>query len=246
MKFTPWLAIFRNLKGSRVQGVQGPSEMIKNYREPKVWRKAYQTGIIRYFGKLLAPMNPRTLEPFSKGFTLIEMVIVIVILSIISAITINFLVDSLKIYTMTVNQKTLFDEGKLAMERMCRDVRDARSLSAPAAGASGSTLTFTRDNATAQDSAAEAIRFTLSGTTLQKRKSLPGVLLINLASNVSTFTVTRGAAATNNANEITILLTLSLASGENLTLQTKVYPKNLADSTTYKIYFQNWQEELSS
>jgi len=182
----------------------------------------------------------------SKGYTLIEIIVVIVILSIVSAITINFLVDSLRIYTMTVNQKTLFDEGKLAMERICRDVRDARTLSAPAAGASGSTLTFTRTNATAQDSAAEAIRFTLSGTTLQKRKSLPGVLLINLASNVSTFTVTRGAAATNNANEITILLTLSLASGENLTLQTKVYPKNLADSTTYKIYFQNWQEELSS
>lgn len=249
MKFVRWLAVFRNLKGSRVQGVQGPSEMIKNYREPKVWRKAYQTGIIRYFGKLLEPMNPRTLEPFSKGFTLIEIIIVIIILSIISAITINFLVDSLRIYTMTVKQKNLFDEGKLAMERMCRDVRDARTLSAPAAGATGSTLTFTRNNATAQDSAAEAIRFIWSGTpgtALRKRKSLPSVLLIDLASNVSTFTVTRGAAATNNANEITILLTLSLETGENLTLQTKVYPKNLADSTTYKIYFQNWQEELSS
>jgi prepilin-type N-terminal cleavage/methylation domain-containing protein len=184
-----------------------------------------------------------------RGFTLIEMVIVIVILSIVSAITITFLVDSLRIYTMAVNQKTLFDEGKLAMERMCRDVRDARTLSAPAAGASGSTLTFTRNNATAQDSAAEVIRFTWSGTpgtALQKRKSLPSVLLINLASNVSTFTVTRGAAATNNANEIKILLTLSLASGENLTLQTKVYPKNLSTSTTYKTFKNYWEEEEST
>ena len=51
----------------------------------------------------------------SKGFTLIEMVIVIVILSIVSAITIYFLINSLKIYTLTVNQKTLLDEGKLAL-----------------------------------------------------------------------------------------------------------------------------------
>jgi prepilin-type N-terminal cleavage/methylation domain-containing protein len=53
-----------------------------------------------------------------KGFTLIEVVVVIVILSIVSAITIYFLASSLRVYTMTVNQKTLFDEGKLALERM--------------------------------------------------------------------------------------------------------------------------------
>jgi prepilin-type N-terminal cleavage/methylation domain-containing protein len=184
-----------------------------------------------------------------RGFTLIEIVIVIVILSIISAISIKFLVDSLQIYTMTVNQKALFDEGKLALERMCRDLRDARTLTTPGAGASGSILRFTRDNNTAQDSAGEDIRFIWSGTpgtALQKRKSQPSVTLVDLASNVSTFTVTRGATATNNANEITILLTLSLASGENLTLRTKVYPKNLPTNTTYKNFKNYWEEEEST
>jgi hypothetical protein len=52
--------------------------------------------------------------------------------------------------------------------------------------------------------------------------------------------------ATNNANEITFQLTLSLGSGENVTLQTKVYPKNLADNATYKNFFNNWREELST
>jgi len=196
--------------------------------------KIGRSGLRTHYSELLSK---------NKGFTLIEIVIVIVILSIISAISIKFLVDSLRIYTMAVNQKTLFDEGKLALERMCRDVRDARSLTTPAAGGSGSTLRFTRDNATAQDSAGEDIRFILSGTTLQKRKSLPSVMLVNLASNVSTFTVTRGATG---VNELTIDLTLSMTSGERVTLRTKVYPKNLADSTTYKNYFRNWQEELSS
>ena len=219
--------------------------MNKKVKQLKEWQEI-NNRIRKSFQKLLEPMNPRTLEPFSKGFTLIEMVIVIVILSIISAITINFLVDSLKIYTMTVNQKTLFDEGKLALERMCRDVRDARTLTTPVAGASGPTLTFTRNNATAQDSAAEAIRFTWSGTpgtALQKRKSVPSVLLINLASNVSTFTVTRAASG---VNELTIDLTLSLASGEQVTLRTKVYPKNLATNATYKNFKRYWEEEEST
>jgi prepilin-type N-terminal cleavage/methylation domain-containing protein len=181
----------------------------------------------------------------SKGFTLIEIIMVMVILSIVSAISIKFLVDSLKIYTMTVNQKTLFDEGKLALERMCRDIRDARSISAPAAGASGSAITFIRVHGTAWDIANETIIFRRTGNTLEKDKASPNVTR-ELASNVSNFTVTRGAVATNNANEITFQLTLSLGSGENVTLQTKVYPKNLADNATYKNFFNNWREELST
>ena len=172
-----------------------------------------------------------------RGFTLIEVIVVIVILSIVSAITINFLINSLKIYTMTVNQKTLFDEGKLALERMCRDIRDGRSITSPASGGSGSLITFIRNNATAQDVAAESITFQLTGSTLEKIKSSPSATSA-MAANVSTFTVTRGA--TND--EITIVLTLSLSSGENVTLQTKVYPKNLPKDATYKNFCQNWME----
>jgi prepilin-type N-terminal cleavage/methylation domain-containing protein len=179
----------------------------------------------------------RTID--TKGFTLIEIIVVIVILSIVSAITINFLINSLRIYTMTVNQKTLLDEGKLALERICRDIRDARSITSPASGSSGSLVTFIRNNATAQDVAAESITFQLTGNTLQKVKSSPSATSA-MATDVSTFTVTRGA--TND--EITIVLTLSLSSGENVTLQTKVYPKNLPKDATYKNFCQNWIEEI--
>lgn len=173
-----------------------------------------------------------------RGFTLIEIIIVIIIISIISAITINFLINSMRIYTMTVNQKTLFDEGKLALERMCRDIRDARSITSPASGSSGSSITFTRTNATALDVADETITFQLTGSTLEKVKSSPSVTSA-LASNVSTFTVSRGS--TND--EITIVLSLSLSSGENVRLQTKVYPKNLLRNATYKNFARNWRED---
>jgi prepilin-type N-terminal cleavage/methylation domain-containing protein len=170
-----------------------------------------------------------------RGFTLIEIIIVIVILCIASAITIKFLTDSLRIYTMTVNQKTLYDEGKLALERMCRDIRDARSIT----GVTASSITFVRDDATAQDIAGETIIFqrNAGANTLEKVKASPASTS-TMASNVTAF------AVANATNEIQLQLTLQLTSGENVTLQTKVYPKNLAKGLNYKNLYQNWMEVI--
>ena len=175
-----------------------------------------------------------------KGFTLIEIIIVIVILSLVSGITVKFVVDGLRIYTMTVNQKTLFDEGKLALERMCRDIRDANSIT----GSTASSITFVRDNATAQDGAGETITFRWNGGTnpLEKVKAGTGYAM---ASNVTAFTVT------NATNEIQLQLTLQLTSGESVRIQTKVYPKNLPldvtslTATYNKHFLGNWKEVKS-
>ena len=178
--------------------------------------------------------NPKS--AFQRGFTLIEIIVVIVILAIVSAISIKFLTDSLRIYTMSVNQKTLFDEGKLALERMCRDIRNARSIT----GTTASSITFVRDDPTAQDIAGETIIFQRNAVanTLEKVKASP-VATSTMASNVTAF------AVTNATNEILLQLTLQLTSGENVTLQTKVYPKNLPKDSTYKNFYNNWQEERS-
>jgi prepilin-type N-terminal cleavage/methylation domain-containing protein len=242
MKFIRWLHVSHKKEGSRVRGSKGSSEMNGSYKLLKQFNEIRQQRVVQSSLKLLEPMNPRILEPFSKGFTLIEVIIVIVILCIASAVTIYFLVNSLKVYTMTVNQKALLDEGKLALERMCRDIRDASSITLPASGSSGSSITVIRTNSTAQDSASENITFQLTGSNLQKAKTSPSATS-NLAGNVSAFTVSRDVS-----NEIKLQLTLSLGTGENVTLQTKVYPKNLNKdvTNTYKNFFQNWMEVLST
>jgi len=176
------------------------------------------------------------------GFTLVEMIVVIVILSIAAGIMIKFLADSLRVYTMTVNQKTLYDQAKLSLERMCRDIRDASSISSVTTGPPG-LITFTRTHKTATDNAGDSIEFwqntTPNPNTLQKLNNTSGASGI-LAQNATSFTV---ADATN---EIQLTLTLSLTSGENVTLQTKVYPKNLVKDLTYMNFYSNWMEYISS
>jgi prepilin-type N-terminal cleavage/methylation domain-containing protein len=158
-----------------------------------------------------------------RGFTLIEIIVVIVILAIVSAITIKFVVDSLRVYTMTVDQKTLLDEAKLALERMCRDIRDAQSITLVTPGPPGS-ITFTRTNLTATDNPGDSITFSQNTVptpnTLVKTNNSTGTSGI-LAGNINSFTV---------------------ANATNVTLQTKVYPKNLAKDTTYENFCQNWME----
>jgi len=172
-----------------------------------------------------------------RGFTLIEMIVVIVILSIASAITIKFLADSLRVYTMTVNQKTLYDEAKLSLEQMCRGIRDASSITSPASGNSGSSITFVRTNKTYCDTAGETIIYTLTAATntLQKVKASPASTN-PMANNVTAFTVT------NATNLIQLTLTLQLSTGENVTLQTEVYPKNLVKDLTHLNFYSYWME----
>ncbi|MBM4279057.1 MAG: prepilin-type N-terminal cleavage/methylation domain-containing protein [Deltaproteobacteria bacterium] len=193
--------------------------------------------------------SPSNQKGWDRGFTLIEIIVVIIILAIVSAISIKFLSDGIRIYTMTVDQKALFDEGKLALERMCRDIRDANSITTPSSGgssSSGTLLSFTRTNATAQDSAGDTIQFILSSGTLQRTAAARPT--VDLASYVSSITVTRG---TSPNNEITISLTLSrTSSGEilNIPLSTKVVPKNFPiDLTyTYKNFNNRWEEQRST
>ena len=66
----------------------------------------------RYFG------NP-------NGFTMIEIIISIVIMGILSIYTFSFLGDSMGAYVRVKEHKILYDEARIAMERMALEIRNA-------------------------------------------------------------------------------------------------------------------------
>jgi prepilin-type N-terminal cleavage/methylation domain-containing protein len=154
----------------------------------------------------------------SKGMTLIETIVVIVLLGVIGLFTFQFVSSGVETYITASNQSGLLAEAKLAMERMAREIRDAENILAPASGSSSNSINFIKSHSTAIDSDTN-ITFQKSGTTLERKRGANPAE--SLAENVSNFNVT------NNLSEIKLELTLSLGSGENVTLHTKVYPKNL-------------------
>jgi prepilin-type N-terminal cleavage/methylation domain-containing protein len=154
----------------------------------------------------------------SKGMTLIEIIVVLVLLAIMGLFTFQFVGMGVETYIMAANQAGILAEAKLAMERTAKEIRDANNILAPASGSSGNSINFIKSHSTAVDSDTD-ITFQKSGSTLERKRGTNPPE--RLAENVSSFTVT------NDSNEIKLELTLSLAGGENVTLHTKVYPKNL-------------------
>ena len=167
----------------------------------------------------------------SKGMTLVELIVVMVLLGIIGLFTFQFIGSGVETYIMASNQAGLLSEAKLAMERMAREVRDSESILSPVPGSSSNSINFIKSHA-AFDGATN-ITFQVSGGVLERKRGTnePEPLAENVP--VGGFTVT------NDSNEIKLELTLSLGSGENVTLHTKVYPKNISSQ-----FDGDWEEVI--
>jgi len=157
----------------------------------------------------------------SGGFTLIELVTVIVVLGILSVFTLSFLDNAVKTYVMAKDQETLYSEGTYIMERVARELNDAQTISAPVSvGIAEHTLKFNKPH----PSAAE-ITFTLTGSrTLTMNGELIG-------KNIKTFDVTKNAAVAGSAlnQSITVLLELNNlndATVPTFSLKTTIIPNN--------------------
>jgi len=63
-----------------------------------------------------------------RGFTLIELIIVISIVGVISGILGFVLLASVDAWTLKINRADMLWDGRLGMERMVRDIRQIRDL----------------------------------------------------------------------------------------------------------------------
>lgn len=150
------------------------------------------------------------------GFTLIETVIVIAILGAITAGLSTLIVEMFQSYSSQQQFADQDAQARLALERMLRDVRDARStadLNAP-----GASLVFT-------DTTATLVTYAISGTQLQRNGNV-------LADGVSALTFSyfnnAGAAlaAAAGTRYIAAQFTLTTQDGIASTVRGVVYPRN--------------------
>jgi prepilin-type N-terminal cleavage/methylation domain-containing protein len=158
------------------------------------------------------------------GFTLIEVIIVVILTGILGSYTFYILSGSTRTFATMATRKERADDAVLALDKISREVRDAKTVTSPPDTAEVSTLTFTKKNASGNDTST-SITYTLvtdssafiissSGNELQ-RQSGAGTSVV--AKNVSSFAVSKDAS-----NRIVIKLAFSSGSS----WQTKVSIRN--------------------
>lgn len=151
------------------------------------------------------------------GFTLMELIVVIVILSIIAIIATRILFTGFNAYITTKNVTDATAQARLGMERMTIDIRNVRSP-LDVTTISTSQFTFT-------DTSANSISYTRSGTSLMRNSQV-------LADGVSGLTFTyldengsvTGTAA--NVRYVTVKLDITQG-GTSFSVTTTIYPRNL-------------------
>lgn len=178
-----------------------------------------------------------------RGFTLIELILVIVIGSIVSVFTFSFIYNSIQTYRIMRTQRQLHQEGSYALERITRELRDA-SYSINIAGG----ISFMKAHQTPADTNA-FIRYYQSGTSLFRCSDAvfglvclfsPGSSPTNklIGTNISTFIIqhnTNGNPCDSsnlpNCQDDSFSITLGLTKeGQTLTIGTTVTPRNYCAS----------------
>jgi prepilin-type N-terminal cleavage/methylation domain-containing protein len=121
-----------------------------------------------------------------KGYTLVEIVIVIVILGIIGAFTFQFVAHGVLAFKKSSARKDLYDQGRLALERMVRELRDGKEIT----DCSPNSITFKKAHPAQAADNIEEVKFELVGTDLKRVGDPSGTpQTAILATNVTSFQV---------------------------------------------------------
>lgn len=161
-----------------------------------------------------------------NGFTLVELVIVIVIIGITASIVGFMLLGTVKAWTFKFNRNDILWDGRLALDRMTREIRAVKD-STSVTTASAAQFRFS-------DTGNKDITYSLSSTNLNRDENGTANLL---AENVSALTFTYynssdavipSPAVSPSATDIRrVRINLTLTkNGQNIYLQSDASTKN--------------------
>jgi prepilin-type N-terminal cleavage/methylation domain-containing protein len=175
-----------------------------------------------------------------KGFTLIEIVIVIVVLAIIGGFTMSFLISNSQTYQMMRVQRELYQDGVYIMERISSELRDARAWNS-------ANNVFYRSNVSALQDKNITIRYSQTGTNLN-RESFPVTMgpVTNqpIGRNLKAGSFGLAFDATNKLFIVSLTLELECARPDNqkctLTFTQSVFPNNFCDNGSPNLLYNGF------
>lgn len=156
-----------------------------------------------------------------RGVTLIEMVLVIVILGIIAALSSSLLSGGLNAYFTERDISNAQWQGRLALERLTRDLRTVRSATA------GDLVISPANQITFVDTSGTTVSYSLSGTTLLRN----GQPLADGISGLSfTYIARDGKTAAGSVTAVYyIAVSFSITqNGVNQSRRTVIHPRSIS------------------
>lgn len=166
----------------------------------------------------------------SRGFTLIEIVITIVIVGIIAGVAAMIIAEGVRAYSNEQSRSDAHYQARLAVERMARETRLIRSQTA------GDMPTMAAADLIFCDVTGKAIEFQLAGTVLNRRESATCSPLAwggwnSLATGVTPFTISYfqqdGVTVAAATNLWYVVIDVTDTQGtETLEIRTRVHPRN--------------------
>lgn len=182
----------------------------------------------------------------SRGFTIIELVSVIVVLSILGLFTFSFLDQAVKTYTIGTKQRMIYQEASYIMERLTREMRDMSNVATCGEVIFNNSFTFTKRHRTVEgvDNLAVTYRRDVA-TNIMYRDGSGGTSPI-MGRNISVFRVIRGTSgSTPSVCNCPFSITLTLQSGDqSVTLDTTVTPRNSGTSSYSDRCFNGDYEDI--
>ena len=154
------------------------------------------------------------------GFTMVEMIIVMVLTSILGTFTFQIITNSLRTQKAMSDRKERSDDAVMVLEDISREVREAKSIT------TGTGFLVLEKNVTSYLDSNLHVRFLLSSNKIKRYSATTSLLLLIatgkvVAENVSAFTVS-SVAGGGGSNRVEIVLTFTDGSD----WETKVYPMN--------------------
>jgi prepilin-type N-terminal cleavage/methylation domain-containing protein len=161
-----------------------------------------------------------------NGFTLVELVVVISVVGIISTIMGSMLLGTIKAWTFKFNRNDILWDGRLALDRMTREIRTIRNTTSVTT-ASSTQFRFI-------DAGNHDITYSMSSTNLNRTEGGAANLLAeNVSSLAFTYYDTNGntiavpavSPAATNIRRVRINFTLT-KNGENVYLRSEASTRN--------------------
>jgi prepilin-type N-terminal cleavage/methylation domain-containing protein len=166
-----------------------------------------------------------------NGFTMVEVVLVIILVAILAGVTGNIIMQGADSYRLQYYRRDLMYQAKNALNRMDKEIRMVRGHAAT------DILTLTANDLEFVSVNGDTIRFSLSGDNIVRTlNGIANILCKDVSGLTFSYLKKDGTAALTAEDVWSIVIGLTVSGNETINFRTRIFPRGVHGEYT------GWQE----